>query len=418
MTTDLVPVDLDAIARRVEAGAHLTIQGIMLAGQALAEARQVLVGDREFGQWREQRLPWLSADTARNYRNCWDRFGSGCHGIIPQDIVPTVLYELARPSTDDRVVEAVITEAQAGKAPSVADVKALNAKHKEALQAQQKRADLKLKAAVAAAEGTAEAKANETIITLRAELDAATRGEREALGRVEQLTAEVAAKAAALPAADAAALREELAEWQEVAEDRKAMAAALSAKLAARSATVDPRDAPAAMAEVQAFCRSVQGVVHAYPTVPRLLASEDERFVAMSDELLGTAAYLRQLADTMEAAAGGPVPELVPRGLVGDGTTDEYTREGRSGTARKATSAGSGSEGLASPSDGVQPAAPPATREDGAARGAPEGMLVEPVAAAPAANMPPRMTPADEDRALDAIPAGFDRRRLTPKTPE
>ena len=119
---DLRTIDLEDCARRVEAGMRATIEGVLMAGRALAEARQVLVGDREFGRWREQRLPWLTVDTARNFRRVWNRFGSAAVQP-PPGLCLTVLYELARPSTDDETIEAVFDQHRASGRVKVGDIK-------------------------------------------------------------------------------------------------------------------------------------------------------------------------------------------------------------------------------------------------------------------------------------------------------
>ena len=120
-----ISITLENCATRIEAGAKTTIDGIMQAGQALAEAREAFGdNDKGFGQWRENRLPWLKSDTATRWLNVWNKFGKN---LLPQnagvDLAPSVLYLLAAPSTPDTVVEKAVAKATAGEKVTVADAK-------------------------------------------------------------------------------------------------------------------------------------------------------------------------------------------------------------------------------------------------------------------------------------------------------
>ncbi len=96
---------LEVCAQTVEAGAKTSIAGILRAGQALVKAREALPADRDFGQWREARLPWLSRAMASHWMNVYRRLGDT---PVLNNLTPTVAYALAAPSTSDEVREAAL----------------------------------------------------------------------------------------------------------------------------------------------------------------------------------------------------------------------------------------------------------------------------------------------------------------------
>lgn len=116
---------LESCARRVEGGVRTTVEGILIAGEALAQARQHFGNDNNaFGAWREQRLPWLKRDTALNFMQVWQRFGAGLrNNSATPDLPVSVLYALAAPSTDDAVVAQAVEKAENGEKVTVADVR-------------------------------------------------------------------------------------------------------------------------------------------------------------------------------------------------------------------------------------------------------------------------------------------------------
>lgn len=120
-----IAITLENCATRIEAGARTTIDGIMQAGKALSEARQLFgENDKAYGQWREKRLPWMKNDTASRWLGVWNKFGQN---LLPQnagvDLAPSVLYLLAAPSTPEAVITKATEKAESGEKVTVADVK-------------------------------------------------------------------------------------------------------------------------------------------------------------------------------------------------------------------------------------------------------------------------------------------------------
>ena len=113
---------LEVCAQAVESGAKTSMAGILMAGQALVKAREALPADRDFGQWREARLPWLSRVMASHWMNVYRRFGDT---PVLNNLTPTVAYALSAPSTSEEVREAALKLAEAGETLTVADVQTL-----------------------------------------------------------------------------------------------------------------------------------------------------------------------------------------------------------------------------------------------------------------------------------------------------
>ena len=144
VTTETVPVDesdvitpsayLEVCAQAVESGAKTSMAGILMAGQALVKAREALPADRDFGQWRESRLPWLSRVMASHWMNVHRRFGDT---PVLNNLTPTVAYALSAPSTSEEVRDAAIKLAESGESITMADVQAL----KQQLQQAEKTRD-------------------------------------------------------------------------------------------------------------------------------------------------------------------------------------------------------------------------------------------------------------------------------------
>lgn len=82
-----------------------------------------------------QFLPWIASEfemsepTAKNFMAVARRFGDKT--LIISDFNPTVLYQLAAPSTPDEVVEQVIEKAASGETVTAKEVKDLKAKLRE-----------------------------------------------------------------------------------------------------------------------------------------------------------------------------------------------------------------------------------------------------------------------------------------------
>ena len=57
------------------------------------------MSDEHFGRWRAARLPWLLRDMATNFIRVYSKFGEQNNSV--HQIIPTVLYALAAPSTPE-----------------------------------------------------------------------------------------------------------------------------------------------------------------------------------------------------------------------------------------------------------------------------------------------------------------------------
>ena len=255
-------VRLESCARRIEAGARTTIEGIMIAGEALAEAKELCGNDNnKFGAWRESRLPWLKPGTALNFRRVWDRFHNNC-GTILEHVAPTALYMLAAPETPLDVITQVEAKAAAGEDVSVSEIARLKAEHKAQLDAKTKEATDSKAAADRAARDLAalEAKSKE-------KADAASRREanliserNETKQRLEEARAD---KARAIADKDeakrvAAEQAEKAAEdaWQEADEKYETIVNRLTreakeAKEAAEKAGTEAEETAKALAEAK-----------------------------------------------------------------------------------------------------------------------------------------------------------------------
>ena len=67
--------------------------------------------DKAFGKWRQGRLPFLKGGSSLRFMQVYEKFSS-----LPQfgvtDLIPSVLYELAAPSTPESAVVEIISRAQ------------------------------------------------------------------------------------------------------------------------------------------------------------------------------------------------------------------------------------------------------------------------------------------------------------------
>lgn len=240
---------LEACALRIEMGARTTIQGILIAGQALAEARLIHgENDKAYGQWRKRRLPWLSDDTAKRFLAVWKQYGERllAHNA-PVDFLanfaPTVLYALAAPSTPDSVREQIESRAAGGEHVTVAEVERLKREAREDA------------AAKAAAEIAVERKRLEA--EKHGALEAANLARDKAVAERGRLADEVERLKAATEEARQAGVRETHRVVQQQleqarAEANTARAAAAKAEAAARSARVEAEAAAHARAEALA----------------------------------------------------------------------------------------------------------------------------------------------------------------------
>ena len=112
-----VAIEARAAAERIKIRLRRTAEDIVEIGKELVEIKNKLT----HGQF----LPWIEAEfqmsdrTANNFMRVAARFKSE----IISDFNPTVLYQLAAPSTPDEVIEKATEKAEAGEKVSVEDVK-------------------------------------------------------------------------------------------------------------------------------------------------------------------------------------------------------------------------------------------------------------------------------------------------------
>lgn len=123
-----IAIEARAAAERVKVRLRRTAEDIVEIGKELLSIK----GKLNHGQF----LPWIEAEfqmsdrTARNFIQVASRFKSE----IISDFNPTVLYQLAAPSTPDEVVEKATEKAESGEKVSVEDVKRWKAELEQARQ--------------------------------------------------------------------------------------------------------------------------------------------------------------------------------------------------------------------------------------------------------------------------------------------
>ena len=82
-------------------------------GKALSAAREVFgKDDKAFGKWRQGRLPWLEIRSALRFIQVYEKFLP--RQIVEVDLMPSVLYALAAPSTPESAVVEIISRVQGG----------------------------------------------------------------------------------------------------------------------------------------------------------------------------------------------------------------------------------------------------------------------------------------------------------------
>jgi hypothetical protein len=123
--TETQDTKLELLAVEIESAVQITIDSIFRVGHALNEVRTEFgKNDKAFGQWRQQRLPWLSRANALRFMQVDRRLRDKLlHHGDAVDIRQKALYILAAPSTPDKVVEKAIDVANSGNTVTAADVK-------------------------------------------------------------------------------------------------------------------------------------------------------------------------------------------------------------------------------------------------------------------------------------------------------
>lgn len=221
-------------------------------------------------------LPWIEAefgmgeDTARNFMRVAGRYGKS--GNIP-DLTPSVLYELAAPSTPEPVRQQIEAKAKAGENISVEEVKRLK---REAAEAEARASNAEANAA-----------------RYKQQAETALDGQKEVIAKAEREAAQkLAAEIAALKA-EAGNARKALADEQDkanrliaeardaaISEARGKAEALAEEELAKRKADFDrlARDRDKVVEEVErrhAALRSIEGCIAMKQALDQRLSSVD-----------------------------------------------------------------------------------------------------------------------------------------------
>jgi hypothetical protein len=126
---------LDDVETDVRSSLNKTVEGIIGAGKALQEGRDMHPSNQDFGNWCDSEFPELGSRTRSNMMLIAGRFDQHLNA---QRLSYSVLAELAAPSVSDDVVEQVINAPTPMK---LAEVKALK---KEISTDQKKRRNIVL----------------------------------------------------------------------------------------------------------------------------------------------------------------------------------------------------------------------------------------------------------------------------------
>lgn len=118
----LAPVEaaeVRAASERIKIRMKRTAEDIVAIGQDLIATKQRL-GHGQFGEWIKAEFD-MGRQTATNLMNVAEKFGSEFPKI--GNLTPSILYQLAAPSTPDEVVNRTIEAKRAGENVTTADVK-------------------------------------------------------------------------------------------------------------------------------------------------------------------------------------------------------------------------------------------------------------------------------------------------------
>ena len=129
-----LPADHAAAARdavaRVRARTSRMVRDIIETGQDLIEVKK-RIGHGKFLKWMDAEFK-MTERTAQRFMAVAEKFGAKYD--IVSDLSPSVIYELAAPSTPDETIDEIVEQARTGKRVTVAEVKKLKAELKAANQ--------------------------------------------------------------------------------------------------------------------------------------------------------------------------------------------------------------------------------------------------------------------------------------------
>lgn len=102
------PIPLDEIRTHIESSAKDTVLAKIELGRWLQMARDHFKADQDFGEWRQENIPWMSEKVAGNHISVYRKFGPK----LTSDRLPnfTILRELAKDTTPEVTVEKVLKD--------------------------------------------------------------------------------------------------------------------------------------------------------------------------------------------------------------------------------------------------------------------------------------------------------------------
>ena len=112
---------LEDVANDVRSNLNKTIEGIIGAGKALLEGRDLHHSDQDFGKWCSNEVPDLNPKMRERMMQVGRRFGTT---FMSHQFPITVLYELAAPSVPVELVEDIISLDKPMKVKEVQQAKA------------------------------------------------------------------------------------------------------------------------------------------------------------------------------------------------------------------------------------------------------------------------------------------------------
>ena len=105
-------IRLEEIVIKIEARGKSVVENIIDVGRLLCEARELLPANKAFGEWREDRLPWMDTKLANRWMNA---YRNGGEALIGQNVRTAAIYELTAPSTPPEARQEAIERAESGE---------------------------------------------------------------------------------------------------------------------------------------------------------------------------------------------------------------------------------------------------------------------------------------------------------------
>ncbi len=121
---------LDELATELEIHAENGARSFINCGRLLCQARKEFPADKEFGGWRNNRLPWMHRNTATAWMNA---YRNGGEKLVHNNCAPAAIYQLTAPSVPEAAREEAIDKAQAGETITVKMAKQMVKEAKESV---------------------------------------------------------------------------------------------------------------------------------------------------------------------------------------------------------------------------------------------------------------------------------------------